>query len=282
MLERRRNRRLAALLAGLIALLAFTVTPALAITDGAPDGNGHPYVGMMVAQDANGLPLWRCSGTLISATVFLTAGHCTEAPAAKAQVWFTAGPITTDPAYDPKGGATRCVGIGGYPCKGDVGGVVHTIPSYDPNAFYLHDAGVVVLAAPMQMAKYGALPKVDQLESLKVRASTTFTAVGYGLQKAFPDASAWKEVAVKERMVAYPHLVQIDTGYTGPGSLILSNNAATGGTCFGDSGGPNFLGDSNVVAGVTSFGINGNCAGTGGVFRLDRANALDFVLPFLQ
>ena len=74
--------------------------------------------------------------------------------------------------------------------------------------------------------------------------------------------------AERVRMVAHPKLNQINTpGFTGDFSLLLSNNHSTGGTCFGDSGGPNFLGDSNVVAGVTSFGINGNCAGTGGVFR---------------
>ncbi|MGH2382646.1 MAG: hypothetical protein ACRDG7_15695 [Candidatus Limnocylindria bacterium] len=42
----------------------------------------------------------------------------------------------------------------------------------------------------------------------------------------------------------------------------------------GDDG---FLGDSNVVAGVTSFGINGNCAGTGGVYRVDRGWNLDWL-----
>ena len=79
-------------------------------------------------------------------------------------------------------------------------------------------------------------------------------------------------------MVAEPHLLQINTpGFTGDFSLLLSNNASTGGTCFGDSGGPNFLGDSNVIAGVTSFGINGNCAGTGGVYRVDRADDLDWL-----
>ena len=60
------------------------------------------------------------------------------------------------------------------------------------------------------------------------------------------------------------------------------NNHATGGTCYGDSGGPNFIGDSNVIGGVTSFINNDNCAGTGGVFRLDRQSVLDFVNDFLQ
>jgi secreted trypsin-like serine protease len=80
------------------------------------------------------------------------------------------------------------------------------------------------------------------------------------------------------RMLATPHLVQINTpGFTGDFSLLLSNNASTGGTCFGDSGGPNFIGDSNVVGGVTSFGLNGSCGGTGGVYRVDRADDLDWL-----
>jgi secreted trypsin-like serine protease len=95
---------------------------------------------------------------------------------------------------------------------------------------------------------------------------------------SFPDAAAWKENNQRVRMVAHPKLNQINVpGFTGDFSLLLSNNAKTGGTCFGDSGGPNFLGTSNVVAGVTSFGVNGNCAGTGGVFRMDRSWSLDWI-----
>jgi hypothetical protein len=70
--------------------------------------------------------------------------------------------------------------------------------------------------------------------------------------------------------------------YLGDFSMLLSNNAHSGGTCFGDSGGANFLGDSNLVAGITSFGLNGNCAGTGGVFRTDRQDVVDFVNSYLN
>jgi hypothetical protein len=63
-----------------VAFFVFRPGQAAAITDGQLDGNGHPYVGLMVAQDASGAPLWRCSGALMSPTIFLTAGHCTEAP----------------------------------------------------------------------------------------------------------------------------------------------------------------------------------------------------------
>jgi secreted trypsin-like serine protease len=101
--------------------------------------------------------------------------------------------------------------------------------------------------------------------------------VGYGLQQAFPDAASWKEQKQKVRMVAYPRLLQINGGSVGTESLLLSNNSNTGGTCFGDSGGPDFIGRTSVIAGVTSFGNNGTCAGTGGVYRVDRADDLDWI-----
>ena len=251
-----------------MALVLFMVMPAAAITDGELDGNDHPYVGLMVAQLADGTPLWRCSGTLLSPTLFLTAGHCTESPAEHVEIWFDADVESGIPAN-------------GYPNTGDVGGTPYTHPNYDPNAFFHFDLGVVVLDAPLVMASYGALPHLDVLDKLAKRRGqqdVTFTAVGYGLQESFPDAAAWQENNVRVRMVAHPRLLQINTpGFTGDFSILLSNNHATGGTCFGDSGGPNFIGTSNVVGGVTSFGMNSTCAGTGGVYRVDRADDLDWL-----
>ena len=51
-----------------LVLVLSTVGIVSAITDGELDGEGHPYVGLMVAKDIDGAPLWRCSGTLISPT----------------------------------------------------------------------------------------------------------------------------------------------------------------------------------------------------------------------
>jgi hypothetical protein len=257
-------RKAVTLAVSVLALLALSWSPAAAITDGELDGDGHPYVGLMVAHDAEGNPLWRCSGTLLSATLFLTAGHCTESPAAHAEIWFDADVESGIPAN-------------GYPGKGDVGGTPHTHPSYDPDAFFQFDLGVVVLSKPMKMGTYGALPKQDVLDAMASRRGAqdvTFTAVGYGLQESFPDQASFLANNQRVRMVAHPKLLQVNTGFTGDYSILLSNNANTGGTCFGDSGGPNFIGNSNVVGGVTSFGINGNCAGTGGVYRVDRVDDL--------
>jgi hypothetical protein len=262
-----RRRALFGVLIALTLILAL-VAPASAITNGELDGDGHPYVGLMVAQDADGIAMWRCSGTLISPTLYLTAGHCTEPPAAHVEIWFDA---------DVQSG----IPDNGYPDSGDVGGTPYTHPQYDPAAFFLYDLGVVVLDEPVFMDEYGVLPELDVLDGMKTKRGkqdTTFTAVGYGLQRINP---VFVE-AERVRMVANPRLIQINTpGFTGDFSLLLSNNHSTGGTCFGDSGGPNFINDTNVIGGVTSFGLNGNCAGTGGVYRVDRADDLDWLGTFI-
>ena len=239
------------------------------ITDGTLDGNRHPAV-VLIIFDVDGAPAWRCSGTLIAPKVVLTAGHCPGEPGevSGARV-FTESDVEN--------------GDNNYPFKGP-----NTIearkwqshPQYTNARFFLHDVGVVILSREVKLAagQYGQLPTVDQLDALQPSNSTKFTAVGYGLQRINP-------VFVQDdlvRMFSTPHLVQINTAFTGDFSLLLSNNASTGGTCFGDSGGPNYLGNSNVIAGVTSFGLNGTCGGTGGVFRLDRKNVLDFVGQFLR
>lgn len=75
------------------------IMPLSAIQYGEPDGNAHPYVGLVVFYDENKVPLWRCTDALVSPTIFLTAGHCAGydpelglAPS-YAQVWFDSVPI---------------------------------------------------------------------------------------------------------------------------------------------------------------------------------------------
>jgi hypothetical protein len=64
--------------------------------------------------------------------------------------------------------------------------------------------------------------------------------------------------------------------------LRLSQNPSTGdgGTCYGDSGGPNFLGDSQVIASIT---ITGDipCRSRNVTYRLDTLSARAFLGQFV-
>ena len=257
-----------------------------AVTDGKLDGNKHPAV-VLLLMEVGGQPAFRCTGTLLSATVLLTAGHCTDAfPDSP----FTGMRVFTESDVQAGIGITNNYPFAGPNSVEAVTWAAH--PLYETGSFVLHDVGVVVLQSPgvvLPASQYGQLPAVNQLDGLKTQRGqkdVTFTAVGYGLQESFPDQAMFLATNTRTRFMATPKLLQINTpGFTGDFSMLLSNNHSTGGTCFGDSGGPNFLGsgstESKIVAGVTSFGINGNCAGTGGVFRIDREDVLNFVKSYL-
>ncbi|MBN1450830.1 MAG: trypsin-like serine protease [Anaerolineales bacterium] len=264
-----------------LVLLFSVVGVAGAITDGELDGEDHPHVVLLLMETELGFK-YRCSATLLSPTVVLTAGHCTSNYGyIEEEGDYSAMRVFTESDVDN--------GDNNYPDAGPnsveaVSWATH--PLYETDAFFVHDVGVVILEDPgIFLDEYGVLPEVDQFDALMPSQGQKagFTAVGYGLQASFPDGADWKTQADRIRMVAYPHLLQLNApGMTGDYSMLLSNNHNTGGTCYGDSGGPNFLGDTNIVAGVTSFGMNVSCAGTGGVFRMDRQNVLDFVTPFLE
>ena len=256
--------------AGILTLMASAGVEA--IKYGTPDGNGHPYVGLVVFDDVDGNPLWRCSGTLLSPRVFLTAGHCTEAPAARATIWFESNVIRNDPQF-------------GYPSGGPTShdGTPYTHPLYQPDAFYRYDLGVVVLDEPVAMSQYGALPALGLFDSLFTKRGPqlpVFTPVGYGLQFTNPAMT----LAALTRYQASVTIITGDSAFGGNSvfdlddeSVLFTNNAAGGGTCFGDSGGPIFVSGTNIVAAVTSYGINQNCAGTGGGYRVDTADDLNWL-----
>jgi len=244
-----------------------TLTPQ--VTNGNADNGAHPYVGLMVfVENGQG---YRCSGTLIAPTLFLTAGHCTY-NVSNVHVYFDEN-VDANPDYPFGGGVT---------------GTAYAHPDFDPNAFYLHDLGVVVLDAavdPSGHGEYGTLPQLGVLDAFETRRGlqdNTVTAVGYGLQSA--SVNDKKTVAHRVRLQAVLDIVNLTgtVGIPAGTSVMVSGNHHTGGTCFGDSGGPLFLQNSNVVVAVTSFGLNANCAGVGGGYRVDEADDLTFVDSFLN
>src|SRR5688572_9219097 len=108
-----------------VAFMMVTATPALAIVGGQPDGNGHPYVGALDVQlTGRRIP---CTGTLISPTVFLTAGHCTRFFDAAG---LTEAGVTFDPVFSDQ--ATFYTGT------------VYTNPGFTQAQNNLGDFGVIV------------------------------------------------------------------------------------------------------------------------------------------
>ncbi len=263
-------RRLLILLA--VAALAFVAIaiPAAAITKGGrEDGTDHPYAGLSV-HDAGGSPSHRCSGAFIDAHTFVTAGHCTFGTDG-GRVWLDSDVDAGRPGN-------------GYPFAGGTGleaDAAYTHPLYDDNLFFLFDVGVLKFDAAVYGGPYASLPGLDAMDSAgkgRKNANATVTAVGYGLQLANP-------VHVQAdliRMAADLMIVDVN-GVAGIGSInpgqsaALSGDAKHGGTCFGDSGGPILEFETDTIWMVNSFGLNQNCAGIGGGYRIDRQDDLTFL-----
>jgi hypothetical protein len=62
----------------------------------------------------------------------------------------------------------------------------------------------------------------------------------------------------------------------------LNPGGGSGGTCFGDSGGPDLLRDTNTVLAVNSYVTNSNCGGVGYSFRIDTPAVLEWINGFLS
>jgi hypothetical protein len=297
--------RMAVVIAIVGALLS-GATGALAITNGQPDGDNHPYVGLMIALDEDGVPLWRCSGSLLSPVVFLTAGHCVEEPAARVEVWFDAGPIPTDPDYlaalaaDPDG-VVSCDDsplFDGYPCEGDASGTPHPYPGFCtgcgnglPN-FAFRDVGVVVFDEPLSasvVGEYADLPSPDLVDSLANKTPADF--VGYGVQfqanipgNLLPQPPPfYRWTGPRQRMYAPGALVSGNFKHSDEFiRFSLNPGGGSGGTCFGDSGGPDLLGGTDTVLAVNSYVTNVNCSGVGYSQRIDIPDVLDWIEGFLS
>jgi hypothetical protein len=250
-----------------LALVLGVVAPALAVIWGDPDDGAHPQVGLVVF-DVNGTPSHRCSGTLISERLLLTAGHCTFGTDA-ARVWFDEE--VTDPHYPFSGGTA-------------VDGTPYTHPGYDDFATFPNtsDVGVVVLDQAVKGLLLGQLAAVGTLDDAarKPRASQEFTIVGYGLQNTLTQLQA-----DRARYKGHPMLVELGSALTDGWNIHFSSNNGnnSGGACFGDSGGPAFLGgdSSRTVVGVGSFVLNDFCVGAGYYYRVDTAHAQDWISGFL-
>lgn len=280
----------AALVLAVPALLAGS--PAGAITGGQADGQAHPNVGLVLFYSADGdvNARFRCTGTLVSPTVVLTAGHCTEGTVGKTLVTFSSTIAEQPPsglprATDDAGTGESEIGFTSIPA-GYSGGTAHTHPGYSDftDVRNWNDVGVITLDTPVPatVATPAALAPRNYLSAYAqpVLNKTVFTLVGYGTEVRKPDAGPQKPTPQ-----SYPLLRRVTTsqGQKLTGQLVQmngnpSNVLAGGGTCFGDSGGPSFLNGYQVT--VTSYGLTDNCRYIGGYQRVDIPVVQDWLAGF--
>jgi hypothetical protein len=288
-------RKLLVLAAGLIAAMGIAVTPASSVTGNVVEDFEHPYVGLVAFYDAEGEFMWRCSGSLLTDRVFLTAGHCTDQNAEEspvmARIWFqqdagAAYDAATDTEDPNTGYPNRCL-------DGDPLCVESTLLfdfGFDNFAGFpnIHDVGLIILPEDqaVDLPEYGQLAEPGFLENTltapRGHEDITFSLSGYGL--TFSNGA--KTVSFRERLMATTQLVELNQSHNTAGfNLALggSPGGGRGGSCFGDSGGPVYYGDlsSNVIVGVTSWGFGFNrptCGGPGFAFRTDTEAVIDWIL----
>ena len=303
---------LLSLVAALVAVFTMA-SPAGAITYGEPDAGEHPYVGFMIFFVPSEPGWFSCSGTLLDEDTFLTAGHCTFGIG-------TDGEDVLGPDEEPltSGGNDVWVTfddtdvLAGWPARADypteealydarsawlnanpdyIKGTAFPSPDYDefsgfPSSAANHDVGVVELEEAAPVTTYGELAPLGTAEELAGATGrgrnngAIVETVGYGVQSVQPHP-----MDIESRYKSTSRIVEVNGNIAQGGNLHTLNNPSApggrGGSCFGDSGGPVLVNNTNQVIAVVSFGFSPTCHGADYSWRVDTQEAYDFIQPFL-
>ena len=237
----------------LLLLLGVLVTPGAAITGGQPDGNRHPYVGLLIAPGEG-----FCSGSLITARTILTAGHCSDFFDALAEegdfesvvVSFDSQASVNDD-WEPAGGTW-------YAASSWL-----THPDYNADQWpFTFDYGLLYLDAPVSITP-GSLPAANALGPIingQGQTQQRFDDVGYGVQGTIvgggrpTPAVTWTRKIPTQRYAPGKGAV---SGLFHPTWFIVHNQPSPqhGGACGGDSGSPVLFGGTNTVVAVHTGGF---------------------------
>ena len=278
-------RRIVLLMTSMALTVMLAGRVAQAIINGEPDTReeAHPYVGALVSVPTSGqfkgqrIPI--CSGTLLSARVFLTAGHCTDTIVEEDLPTY----VSLDPTYEPSSSKLMT-------------GTAHTHPKYclptkevvcaPKSPDYPHyDVGVVVLDEPVRMATYGVLPEAGVFDTLD--EGQPLTVVGYGttgFDIGNEPPLQPQPAVLEDRYRATVRLLNTENPDVGDQFVKTMGIGIRGdgeGACYGDSGGPLFVADQQTIVGVTSFGTVPLCRGAGYYQRMDLPGVFSWVRSFL-
>lgn len=262
-------RRTTAVIAALAVTAVLPAPPAHAISNGVPDGSAHPNVGLL-ALDEGGEHIAWCSGFYAGENedeaggVFVTAAHCLAGVPADSQFSVTFdSEVTIDPETFVTTAAEWLPGAGFATADG-------------------LDVGVVLLAEEPAVAAV-ELPAAGLLDDLAARGAlrprTVFDNVGYGLVPSFKRGPASYDLA-PGRMFSTSLFQSLTSNW-----LRLLTNAdvreGNGGTCFGDSGGPQFVHGTNMIVALSAGG-DPLCRARSRNQRLDMPGARAFLDRFMQ
>ena len=266
--------------AAVLSIAVISTARTHAITYGFVDTtNAFGNTGAFIVKAPSGRIFPICSGTLIAPDVFLTASHCTVffeqdlAPAGYTAFVSFDNPI---PFADLTSNSTTLV---------DVTQVVSN-PGYNQAQSDPGDIAVL-LVDPQQTG--GITPAVlpsagllDQLAAKNGLKNTVYTAVGYGVQNRVTGGGNpfFQDLNPVPRVYSFSSFNSLNGGY-----IRLSQNPSTGngGTCFGDSGGPNFL-NVNGRRTLVAITITGDsvCRSTNVDLRVDTDSARAFLAPYVS
>ena len=265
-----------ALVLSLVVGSLLLVSPrASAITYGFVDSNNtFRNTGAFIVKSATtgeNFPI--CSGTMIAPNVFLTAGHCTAFYTQQLAPEGDVAYVSLDQSI-PFGSLTSN--------KTELLPVAHVVtnPNFNQAQSDSGDLGVLILERNVRGVTPATLPAcglLDQLVAQNGLKTTTFTNVGYGLQNRVVGGGVpfFQDINPIPRMFSFSSFNSLNGGYL---RLSQNNSTGNGGTCFGDSGGPNFM-THNGQQLIISITITGDsvCRSTNVVQRLDTVSAQGFL-----
>jgi secreted trypsin-like serine protease len=250
-----------------VATLLVVASPADAITNGEPDGDRHPYVGVLVSEwQTPGVKQRFCSGTLVAPRVMISAAHCYSIAVSDGladQIFVSFDPVYD--AYNP-GVLYHATMVPHPEFEWNERGFMVDSNSPDVAVVHLDEAPPITPAT---------LPTEGLLSSVDVRGET-FTSVGYGRTRA--DETSGPNNIEPNFFPSVRNLATQEFRSLQPDWLTLSGNPSTGegGPCYGDSGGPQFLRATDVTVSVTTF-TDGPCRSLTRSSRLDTSSVRQFL-----